>query len=170
MPAIEEGGGGLRYRQRNQLFRNLGNGSFKDMATDAPLEAHEVSRGVASGDYDQDGDLDLLVANLDARPALLRNDVESKGHWIMLNLRRGKIDAIGTRVLIDANGHRQIREVQTGSSFQSQSDTRLHFGLGSASIANVEIVWPGGERQLFPSVPADRHYIIHQGIDALSTE
>ena len=88
----------------------------------------------------------------------------------MLNLRRGKIDAIGTRVLIDAGNHRQIREVQTGSSFQSQSDTRLHFGLGSASIANIEIVWPGGERQLFPSVPADRHYIIHQGIDALSTE
>ena len=170
MPAIEEGGGGLRYRQRNQLFRNLGNGGFKDVATGASFKAREVSRGAASGDYDQDGDLDLLVANLDARPALLRNDVESKGHWIMLNLRRGKIDAIGTRVLIDAGNHRQIREVQTGSSFQSQSDTRLHFGLGSASIANIEIVWPGGERQLFPSVPADRHYIIHQGIDALSTE
>jgi len=111
-----------------------------------------------------------LVANLGAAPTLLRNDVESKGHWIILTLRQGAVEAIGTRVLIGTGDLRQVREVQTGSSFQSQSDTRLHFGLGQAIAADIEIAWPNGDRQIFRFVPADRHYIIHQGVDHLSTE
>ena len=170
LPAIERAGGGLRYRQRNQLYRNLGDGRFREVATDTAPVARQVSRGAAYGDYDQDGDLDILVANLDAAPALLRNDVEHKGHWLILALRQGKVEAIGTRVLVTTDKGRQMREVQTGSSFQSQSDTRLHFGLGASPVADIEIIWPGGERQFFHALPADHHYIIRRGVDHLTTE
>lgn len=170
MPAIERGGGGLRYRQRNQLYRNLGDGRFREIANGPTLATERVSRGAANGDYDSDGDLDILVANLDDSPALLRNDVEDKGHWLLLTLRQGAIEAIGTHVRIQAGGRHQMREVLTGSSFQAQSDTRLHFGLGTASEADIEITWPGGERQVFHAVSADHHYVIHRGVNRLISE
>ena len=170
MPAIERGGGGLRYRQRNQLYRNLGDGRFREIANGPTLATERVSRGAANGDYDSDGDLDILVANLDDSPALLRNDVEDKGHWLLLTLRQGAIEAIGTHVRIQAGGRHQMREVLTGSSFQAQSDTRLHFGLGTASEADIEITWPSGERQVFHAVPADHHYVIHRGVNRLISE
>ena len=170
MPAIERGGGGLRYRQRNQLYRNLSDGRFREIANESAFAAERVSRGAASGDYDGDGDLDILVSNLDDVPALLRNDVEDKGYWLLLTLRQGVTEAIGTHVRIQAGGLNQMREVLTGSSFQAQSDTRLHFGLGSATAADIKITWPGGERQVFQAVPADRHYVIHRGVDRLISE
>ena len=170
MPAIERGGGGLRYCQRNQLYRNLGDGRFREIANGPTLATERVSRGAANGDYDSDGDLDILVANLDDSPALLRNDVEDKGHWLLLTLRQGAIEAIGTHVRIQAGGRHQMREVLTGSSFQAQSDTRLHFGLGTASEADIEITWPSGERQVFHAVPADHHYVIHRGVNRLISE
>lgn len=170
MPAIEQGGGGLRYRQRNQLYRNLGDGRFREIANGPTLAAKRVSRGAANGDYDSDGDLDILVANLDGSPALLRNDVEDKGHWLLLTLRQGAIEAIGTHVRIQAGGRHQMREVLTGSSFQAQSDTRLLFGLGTASEADIEITWPSGERQIFHAVSADHHYVIHRGVNRLISE
>ena len=73
-------------------------------------------------------------------------------------------------VRIQAGGLHQMREVLTGSSFQAQSDTRLHFGLGPATTADIEITWPGGERQVFQAAPADRHYVIHRGVDRLISE
>ena len=169
MPAIEQGGG-LRYRQRNQLYRNLGDGRFREIANEPALAAARVSRGAASGDYDDDGDLDILVANLDDTPALLRNDVEDKGHWLLLTLRQGATEAIGAQVRVHAGGRHQMREVLTGSSFQAQSDTRLHFGLGPATAADIEITWPGGEHQVFRAVRADHHYAIHRGINRLISE
>jgi len=170
MPAIERGGGGLRYRQRNQLYRNLDAGRFREIANEPTLAAERVSRGAACGDYDGDGDLDILVANLDDSPTLLRNDVADKGHWLLLTLRQGATEAIGARVRIQAGGLHQMREVLTGSSFQAQSDTRLHFGLGTAAEADIEVIWPSGERQTFQAVPADHHYTIHRGVDRLISE
>ena len=170
MPAIERAGGGLGYRQRNQLYRNLGDGRFREIANAPALAAERVSRGAASGDYDGDGDLDLLIANLDDAPTLLRNDVAHKGHYLLLTLRQGATEAIGAQVRVHAGGQDQMREVLTGSSFQAQSDTRLHFGLGRATTADIEITWPGGERQAFRAVPADRHYVIHRGVQRLMPE
>ena len=170
LPAIDRAGGGLRYRQRNQLYRNLGNGRFREVSIDTSQSARQVSRGAAYGDYDEDGDLDILVCNLDAKPTLLRNDVPDKGHWIILALRSGDLEAVGARVFVDTGDQRQIREVQTGSSYQSQSDTRLHFGLESAIAADIDIIWPGGQRQVFHAVPANHHYTIHRGVDRLITE
>ena len=170
MPAIERGGGGLGYRQRNQLYRNLGDGRLREIANEPTLAAERVSRGTACGDYDHDGDLDILVANLDDAPALLRNDVEGKGHYLLLTLRQGATEAIGAHVRVQADGRHQMREVLTGSSFQAQSDTRLHFGLGSATVADIEITWPGGEHQVFRAVPTDQHYAIHRGVNRLISE
>ena len=170
MPAIERAGGGLGYRQRNQLYRNLGDGRFRELANEPALAAEQVSRGAAGGDYDDDGDLDLLIANLDDAPTLLRNDVANKGHFLLLTLRQGGTEAIGAHVRVHAGGRDQMREVLTGSSFQAQSDTRLHFGLGPATTADVEITWPGGGQQVFRAVPADRHYVIHRGVNRLMPE
>ena len=170
MPAIERAGGGLGYRQRNQLYRNLGDGRFREIAHEPALAAEQVSRGAACGDYDSDGDLDLLIVNLDDVPTLLRNDGANKGHFLLLTLRQGVTEAIGARVRVHAGGRDQMREVLTGSSFQAQSDTRLHFGLGSATTADIAITWPGGEQQVFRAVPADRHYVIHRGVHRLMPE
>ncbi len=170
MPAIERGGGGLRYRQRNQLYRNLGDGRFREIANEPALATEQVSRGAACGDYDDDGDLDILVANLDASPSLLRNDVADKGHYLLLTLRQEATEAIGARVWVRAGGLHQMREVLTGSSFQAQSDTRLHFGLGTVSKADIEVAWPSGERQVFRAVSADHHYTIHRGVNRLTPE
>ena len=170
MPAIERAGGGLRYRQRNQLYRNLGDGRFREIANGPALAAERVSRGAAGGDYDADGDLDILVANLDDAPALLRNDVEDKGHWLLLTLRQRATEAIGAHVQVHAGGSYQMREVLTGSSFQAQSDTRLHFGLGPATAADIEITWPEGTRQVFRAVPANHRYVIHRGVNRLISE
>ena len=165
MPAIDRSGSGLRYRQRNQLYRNLGGGRFREAAPAGALAEAEISRGAAAGDYDSDGDLDLLFANLDAAPALLRNDTEAPGHWLLLHMRQDATEAIGARVQVTAAGRHQLREVQTGASFQSQSDTRLHFGIGSAPVADIAVTWPDGQRQLYRSVPANRRYLIDQGAD-----
>jgi hypothetical protein len=170
MPAIAGAGSGLSYRQRNQLYRNLGDGRFQEVAPEGGLAAEEISRGAATGDYDHDGDLDILVANLDAPPTLLRNDTEHQGHWLLLALRQGATEAIGARVQITADGRHQLREVQTSSSFQAQSDTRLHFGLGLATTADIEVTWPDGERQVFSAVAADRHYLLRRGADRPITE
>ena len=170
MPAIERGGGGLHYRQRNQLYRNLSAGKFRQVETDSTLAAAEVSRGAASGDIDSDGDLDILVANLDAAPALLRNDAAAKGHWLLLSLKNGALDAIGARAVITAGDRQQLRKMHTGASFQAQSDTRLHFGLGPAAVADIEITWPDGHIQYFAAGPADRHYTIRRGVDRPLTE
>ena len=128
------------------------------------------SAGGGFWDYDSDGDLDILVANLDDTPVLLRNDAEGKGHWLLLTLRQGATEAIGAQVLVQAGGRHQMRKVLTGSSFQAQRDMRLHFGLGPATAGDIEITWPGGERQVFQAVPADRHYVIHRGVDRLILE
>lgn len=164
MPAIDQAGVGQQYRQPNQLYYNEGNGKFIDVSTDAGpgLQIIEVSRGAAYGDIDSDGDLDILVANLDARPTLLRNDSRSHGHWLSLRLQSSGLnrEAIGARVRLTAGDLKQQREVRTGTSFQSQHSLRLHFGLDTEQSADLEIRWPDGLLQHFRAVEADRFYTI----------
>ncbi len=157
-PEVDRHDLGIRYRQPNSAFRNRGDGTFefRDL-TGGRLAAHS-SRGLASGDLDNDGAVDLVIANLDGRPSLLRGGASS-GAWLGVQLQ-GTVSnrsAIGARVTIKAGDIRQTREVRSGGSYLSQSDLRLHFGLGSSSVADsVWIRWPSGLEQVMASVPANQ--------------
>ena len=149
----------LSYRQPNQMMRNLQGREFADVSAflGAPFAQSAVSRGAAVGDYDNDGDLDILVTNIADRPNLLRNDGGSQGNWLVVALTgAAHRDAIGTRVVVVTERSRQVRERQTGGSYLSIHDPRLHFGLGEAPRADLEITWPDGEVQTIGGVAANQ--------------
>jgi hypothetical protein len=152
---------GESYRQKSQLLVNDG-GKFRDVSDQAGsgLAESHAARGLAVGDLDDDGDLDLVVTNVDDVPTLLENRPRRAGHWVGLSLvkpaGRNRF-AIGARVTLAAGDRRQIREVRSGGSFLSQSDRRVFFGLGShAGPIDVEVALPGQGRWMWKALPADR--------------
>ncbi len=157
----------ITYRQPKVLYRNLGNGRFEDVSAiaGAAIRAENLGRGCAFGDFDNDGDVDVVVNNLDGPPTLLRND-GGNGHSriaIKCEGTRSNRSAIGTRVTVTTGQHRQIDEVRSGSSYYSQSDFRLHFGLGRAAKADtVELAWPSGVRQTFRDLPVNHLFVIQE--------
>ena len=145
------------YSQPNQLFENRGDGTFGEVGGVDALALRRVSRGSCAGDYDNDGDYDLLVLNLDDRPTLLRNDASS-GNWLLLNLigQQSNRSAVGARVTAFTGGRKQVREVAAGSSFLGANDLRVHFGLGTSSVVDsVRVDWPSGV--------IDRLYAVQSG-------
>jgi enediyne biosynthesis protein E4 len=142
---------GQKYLQRKEVYRNLGNGKFEEVAHSSPdLLTGKSARGSAVADYDNDGDLDVLVVNLNDRPSLYRNDGNSKNHWIGFHLEgtRSNRDAIGARIEIETGGRKQVSEVRSGGSYLSHDDFRVHFGLGDATaVDHVRIRWPNGNTQ-----------------------
>jgi hypothetical protein len=162
----------IGFKQRNLLYRNLGNGRFADVsATAGPgLKAEGSSHGTAFADYDNDGDVDIAVSNNNAPPNLLRNQGGNKKNWIAVKLvgTRSNRSAIGARVRVTVGGQSQMQEVTSGSSFMSQNDLRLHFGLGAAKSADMlEVLWPSGARENFPNVPGNQFIRIREGSGAL---
>jgi len=160
------------YRQRTLLFRNLGNKKFADVggSLGAGVNKPKSSRGAAVGDLFNDGGLDIVLSNMDDSPTLLRNRGASKaGHWIMLKLvgdssRKTPRDAIGTVVYCEAGGARQKAEVASGRSYISQSDLRVHFGLGTSTrIDKVEIHWANSATEIVPIPAVDRMFTVVQG-------
>jgi hypothetical protein len=150
---------GMTYRQRNQILENTGGGRFRDVTASAGpgFQIALPSRAIAAGDYDDDGDVDLLVTNLDAPPSLLRND-GPQGHrlTVILDAARGAGPAIGSRVTVKAGGLTLVREAASSGSFMSSHDPRMHFGLGQASKADsVEVRWPDGSTTIRTEIPAD---------------
>ena len=146
------------YPQPNQVLCNQRGTRFVDVSAKlgSALAAAAVSRGSATADYDNDGDLDLLVTNVAATPNLLRNDGGNRQHWLTIQLAGTAQQA---RVAVTAGGQRQVKERQSGGSYLSSSDSRLHFGLGAATWANIEIRWPDGTLQKMEAVVADQ--ILH---------
>jgi enediyne biosynthesis protein E4 len=149
------------------VFRNLGNGTFEELGEQAGpgIRAGHCSRGCAFGDFDNDGDLDILVVNLNEPPSLLRNDLSSTHHWLKLRLigTKSNRSAIGARVVVRYGAKLQVQEVLSQSSFYSVNDPRLHFGLGAERSADVEIRWPTGQKERFAAVKADQLITIKEG-------
>jgi hypothetical protein len=167
-PGIEALGQGAKFRQRKQLYRNIGGGRFQEMteAVGGALLIEKSARGSAVGDYDNDGDLDVLVINLDEPPTLLRNQTVNDNHWISLRLlgTESNRSGIGTVVEVVAGDSRQFAEVRSGGSYLSHNDMRLHFGLGDAAeLEQIEVRWPSGLRQRFEGVAADQLLTIVEG-------
>lgn len=155
------------YAEPNNLFRGLGQCEFDELAphggTDPPLIAS--SRGAAFGDLDNDGGIDIVVANRDGPTHVLRNIAGKRGHWIMARvLNRKGTDALGALVILEVADQRFWQQVQPNQSYCSSNDPRLHFGLGKATQADrIRIRWPSGEEEQFGPVPANRIHTLKQG-------
>ncbi len=148
------------------VFRNLGNHTFEELMDAGPgvVEAH-CSRGCAFGDFDNDGDIDVLIVNLNEPPSLLRNDIRGKQNWIKVRLEGVKSNrsAIGARVLAHYGGKTQAQTVLSQSSFYSCNDPRLHFGLGSLTSADLDVYWPNGLHETFKRIPANQLITLREG-------
>src|SRR5437660_7566400 len=129
------------YKNPRLVYKNMGKGQFKDVSSELGPGISErfSSRGAALGDYDNDGDIDVLVLNMNDLPSLLRNDGGNKQNWIKIKLIGTKCNrtAIGARVRVVTGNHAQMDEVRSGSSVMSQSDLRLHFGLGKVPTIDL---------------------------------
>jgi hypothetical protein len=157
----------LEYRQPKVLYRNLGTGRFEDVSAraGAAILAENLGRGCAFGDFDNDGDVDVLVNNLDGPPTLLRNDGGGENNSILVKCvgTRSNRSAIGTRVRVTVGGRTQTDEVMSGSSYYSQSDLRLHFGLGRATTVDaVEVAWPSGAKETLRDLPANHLFVVQE--------
>ena len=149
------------------LFRNLGNGTFEELGEQAGpgvTEPH-CSRGCAFGDFDNDGDVDILIVNLNEPPSLLRNDLRGKQNWIKVKLEGVKSNrsAIGARVLVHYGGKVQAQAVLSQSSFYSCNDPRLHFGLGASNTVDIDVFWPNGLHEKFKAVSANQLVTLREG-------
>ena len=150
------------------VFRNLGNRTFEELGEEAGpgvTEAH-CSRGCAFGDFDNDGDVDILVVNLNEPPSLLRNDIQQKQNWIKVKLEGVKSNrsAIGARVFVHYGGKVQAQAVLSQSSFYSCNDSRLHFGLGGSSAVDIEVYWPNGLHEYYKNLAANRLITLREGL------
>ena len=157
-----------RYLQANLLYRNRGDGGFENVSGRAGpgLALLDGTRGAAVSDIDRDGDPDLILTNLDGRPSLLRNDGGNRRPWVSVRLvgTRSNRDAVGARLILDAGGARQVREVNPFGSYQSQSSYAVHFGLGDAEqVERLEIRWPSGTTETLTDLPARKFLTITEG-------
>jgi hypothetical protein len=155
------------------IFRNLGNGRFEELLDAGPgISAAHCSRGCAFGDFDNDGDIDILIVNLNEPPSILRNDVSGGNNWLKVKLVgvQSNHSAIGARVTAHYGGKNQAQEVLSQSSFYSANDLRLHFGLGSAETAALDIRWPNGRQEHIASIAANRLIVVREGSGVIREE
>ena len=160
-------GASAGYRQRKLLYHNRGDGTFDEVASQfgSALTEPRVSRGLAVGDLDNDGRLDLVVNDLDGSPQILHNELVDAGHWLLVKLvgKGSNTDAIGAVVRVKAGKLSLMRLVQSGTSYLSQDDMRRHFGLGPEARADsLEVLWPDGTTTKLENVKADQLVEIKQ--------
>jgi hypothetical protein len=166
-PEVDSGNMGSAYREPRLLYHNLGNGKFQDISHDSGpgITAPQSSRGLAIGDLWNDGRQEAVVNNVSDYPMLLVNRVKNKNHWLGVRLVgvTSNRDAIGARVKVTAS-RVMADEVRSGSSYSSNNDMRLHFGLGEAtSVSRIEVRWPTGRDEIFPGAAADRIITLKEG-------
>jgi hypothetical protein len=149
------------------IFRNLGNGTFEELGdeTGPGISTPHSSRGCAFGDFDNDGDLDVVIVNLNEPPSLLRNDLKGSDHWLKIKLigTKSNRSAIGARVVVRYGKKVQAQEVVSQSSFYSTNDSRLHFGLGAEKVADISIHWLGGGHEELKNVAANQLIVVKEG-------
>ena len=158
----------VTFKQGKTVYKNLGNGSFTDVTSSAGpgVTQPHSSRGTAFGDFDNDGDVDVAVLNMNEAPSLLRNDCSSRNNWLKVKCigTKSNRSAVGARVRVVTGRHSQINEVMSGSSYMSQNDFRLHFGLGRAGQADlVEVQWPLGLMESFKNVSVNQLLVVQEG-------
>ena len=166
-PQMDGQAGSAPYLQRSFLHLNDGRGRFEEsgLSLAGGLVTPRSSRGAAFGDLDNDGDIDIVINNIDDAPTFLRNDMGS-AHWLLVKLvgSESNRDGIGAKVLVTAAGRTQLRERRAGESFCSSNDPRLHFGLGSARrVERLEVRWPSGRATRLEGLDADRLVTIVEG-------
>ena len=173
-PEVEQKVTDAPFKTPNVLFRNLGGGRLEQLTTEAGPALAEVhsSRGLALGDFDNDGDLDILIVNLNEPPSLLRNDLRGGNQWLKVLLigTASNRSAIGAQVVATYDGRRQAQAVLAQSSYLSASDRRLHFGLGEAVSASVEVRWPSGTVERIAGVAAGQLVTIREGSGVIRSE
>jgi hypothetical protein len=165
----------VTFRQTKLVYKNLGAGRFSDVTSSVGSAATALhsSRGTAFGDFDNDGDIDVVVVNMNETPSLLRNDCHGGNNWIKVKCigTKSNRSAIGTRIRVVTGKHSQINEVLSGSSYISQNDLRLHFGLGQARQADlIEVRWPLGLVESFKNVDANQLIVLQEGKGILRRE
>jgi enediyne biosynthesis protein E4 len=174
-PEVERAGIDEPFKEPKIVYRNLRNGRFEDVSSRAGsgVSLLRSARGVAFGDFDNDGRIDIVVNNMNDAPTLLRNRGDNHGHWLKVKVVGVKSNrsAIGARVRVVAPSHSQIDEVRSGGSYISQNELRLHFGLGPAEKADlVEVKWPSGLVDLVKNVEADKMIWIREGSGMVKSE
>ena len=157
-----------QYLEPKEVYRNLGDGNFEEITSrvGGDLVTARPARGAAFGDYDSDGDIDIVVINISDRPDLYRNDGGNGSHWIGFDLEGvfSNRDAIGARVEIETGGRTQVSEVRSGGSYLSHNDMRIHFGLGDARrVDRIRVRWPDGDVEVLEGVRADQYVTIREG-------
>ena len=172
-PELEKKAPLFPYKNPRIVFRNLGGGRFEELFDEAgpAIGVPHSSRGCAFGDFDNDGDVDIVIMNMNEPPSLLRNDNTGRNHWLKVQLEAtvSNRSAIGARVTAHYGNRLQVQELMSQSSFLSVNDKRLHFGLGAETSAGLEIRWPNGMKQQFSRIPADHLVVIREGAGIIAT-
>jgi hypothetical protein len=174
-PQVDTVPTGPRYREPMVLLENQRDGTFKDISKDAgpAIQTPRVSRGLAIGDLFNDGQLEAVVENLVGRPTILRPQGGARHHWICVQLEGVKANRLALNARIRATAGRlvQLDEVRSGGSYLSQSDLRVHFGLGDhQKVDKVEVLWPNGKVESIPNLAADGYYTIREGAGVVRTD
>jgi hypothetical protein len=165
----------VNFADRRILYRNKGHGRFEDVSARAGsgITQPHASRGCAFGDFDNDGDVDIVVINMNEPPSLLRNDCRTGNNWIKVKCigTKSNRSAIGARIKVVTGSHSQIDEVMSSSSYISHNDFRLHFGLGQASKVDlIAIRWPSGAEESFSNIEVNQLVIIQEGRGIIKAE
>jgi len=174
-PEVDQLKGQVGYRQRKVLYRNLRNGRFEDVTEKigGPLVEPNSSRGCAFGDFDNDGDTDIVINPINSYPELLRCDSSANNNWITIRTigTKSNRSGIGARVKLTVEGHHtQIDEVRSGGSYFSQNDLRVHFGLGKATrVKTLEVRWPSGQVDTLTNLPANQILQVKEGVGLVET-